>query len=297
MHPGDAVRRGELLRGLCLAAAFVLLGVCLLAAGRGMAAAEGIRITDAELPGGKGTLYLPRETAAVTLPAHEEGEETLSAGGMSSAALILSHWPDGARAAAAELCRRGVAVLTVPQGTDVRAAWDWLVSRPGVRGDSAAILAGDHRAPEALALAKALAGTPRECAALVLAGDKSLVKAAAGSPAANILLITGQEASPEELTAFYGAEADARRGFTGFFSEKTARAAAAVGGDDPAFYRRGVLTRALDWLGSSLGHRVELADGDLLWGKSLRSRAAGWTCFFPAAGALLSCRKKKQSEA
>ena len=290
------MKRGELLQRLGLAAVFVLLGICLLISGREVLAAEGVRTVDAELPGGRGTLYLPGAVSTVTLPAHEEGEKTLTTAGTVTGALILSHWPDGARAAATELCRRGVAVLIVTDGTDAQTAWDWLLFRPEVRSDSAAILSGDRRAGEALALAASAAGTPRECAGVVLAGEETLVKAAAGSPAANLLVLTGQEASPEDLAAFYGAREDARRGFTGFFSEKTARAAAAVGGDEAAFYRRSVMTRTLDWLGSCLGHRVELADDDLLWGRVLGWRFAGGLCFLAALKTLAGCRKRKTDE-
>ena len=272
------MKREALLQRLGLAAVFVLLGICLLISGREVLAAEGVRTVDAELPGGRGTLYLPGAVSTVTLPAHEEGEETLTTAGTVSGALILSHWPDGARAAATELCRRGVAVLIVTDGTDAQTAWDWLLSRPEVRSDSAAILSGDRRAVEALA------------------GEETLVKAATGSPAANLLVLTGQEASPEDLAAFYGAREDACRGFTGFFSEKTARAAAAVGGDEAAFYRRSVMTRTLDWLGSCLGHRVELADDDLLWGRVLGWRIAGGLCFLAALKTLAGCRKRKTDE-
>ena len=294
MHPGDAVKRGELLRRLGLAAAFLALGACLLLAGRGMSRADGVSVVKTELPGGKGKLYVPASEAALVLPAHEEGEETVRAGGEAAGALILAHRLDGAENAALELCRRGVAVLVIRDGTEAESAWDWLLSQPFIRRSGGAILSSAKRAGEALALAAGLAGTPRPCAAVVLTGDKALAGAAAGNPAANVLVLTGGKAGEEELAAFYGSREAARLGFAGYFGEGTARACAAVGGDDPSFFRRSVLERTMDWLGSSLGHRVEIADSDLICGKVLGWRIAGALCLACGAGWICGCGKKKE---
>ena len=294
MHPGDAVKRGELLRRLGLAAAFLALGACLLLSGRGMERADGVRTVKTDLPGGEGKLYIPATEAALVLPAHEEGDETVRAGGEAAGALILSHRPDGAEGAALELCRRGIAVLVIRDGVPAESAWDWLLSQPFVRRSGGAILASDRRAGEALALAEKLAGTPRASAAVILTGDKSLVKAAAGNPAANILVLTGQTAGEEDLTAFYGSAEAARLGFTGYFAKGTARASAALRGDDPSFFRRSVLERTMDWLGSSLGHRVEVADSDLICGKILGWRIAGALCMALGAARICGCGKKKE---
>ena len=114
------------------------------------------------------------------------------------------------------------------------------------------------------------------------------------SCAGNLLLLTGQEADEETLTAFYGSAEAARQGFTGFFSEKTARAAAAVGGEDPSFIRSGVLTRVIDWLGSCLGHSVELADDDLICTRVLFCNAGAAGCLLLAAANLAGRRRKEK---
>jgi len=295
--PGDALRGAGVWRRLGLAAAFLGLGACLLLAASGIRGADGTRIETVELFEGRGRLYLPSGAAgaAVLLPAHEEGDELVSAGGNVSAALVLARGLDGAHALATELSRRGVAALTVDEKTDGAAAWDWLWEQSFVRRGFVALLAGNDRGEEALALAESVSGTPRACAAVVLCGRDSLVEAAADSPAGNLLLLTGQEGESEALTAFYGSAEDARRGFTGYFGERTARAAVALGGDEPSFFRPKALSVTADWLGSALGHSVEIADDDLICAPILYCKAGAACCLLLAAGTLLCGRRKKET--
>lgn len=277
-----------LLRPAALAAAFLLLGGCLLAAASGLLGAEGVEIRSV----GPGRLYLPAAGESVTLTAHADGEgghvhaDAAVDGGRFNAAVLLRGRFDGAGAAAAELSRRGVAVLLADRDVSAAEAWDYMLSQRFTRLSAAALMAGTDRAREALSLADSLVGGGRECAAVMVLGDEDTVRAGAAARCRNLLVLTSRPASDEAYLAFFGSASAAARGFEGYFSEGTARAAEAVGGG-PRFSDAGVLARIIDWQGSSLGHAVELPDDDVIYKDMTCYRWCAWACFAAAAAALL----------
>lgn len=289
-------RRG--LRALTLALLFLILGGCLLLAERQIRLSGGeTALTAAELPGGNAALYLPRAVpVAEALPAHDdEGDdghrhEAVYTGGKMNAVMILSRGADGASVLAAELSRRGVAALIV-NGENGREAWDWLTAQDFVRLSGTALAAPKGRSAEALDLADSLRGTGRECAAVILLGDAGTLRRAGGSDARNVLMFTGR-ADPAAEEAFFGSAVDAERGFSGYFSDGSARACVRGGG---SFFSRRTLETVMDWQGSSLGHTVELPDDDLICGKLLLCRAWAGLCLLAAAGVLL-CRRRIEEE-
>lgn len=198
--------------------------------------------------------------------------------GSAGAVLLLSRFGDGSRALASELARRGMTVL-VARAQNAAEAWDALASLPYARLSSLGLLAGKSGADTALSLADSLVGAGKEPGAVVLCGA-SVREAAEESAARNILLFVGKNDNKESLA------------LQGYFSEGTARCARPLG----ASWRSGATVAALlDWLGSSLGHTVELPDDDL----QLRAHAAwiwltacAWTA---AALALVTglCRKHR----
>lgn len=272
-----------------------LLAACLLLAASGMTRSAAAKSAVA-LPGSTGTLYRPAAVDGFTLPAHDEDghggsghEETVTLGTRGPAVLILHRGADGAETLALELARRGTAALVIGEGVSPRDAWDWLFSRDFVSAGAVGLAAGGARCAEALALAGELSGSGRECAAVMLLGGAGILRPAADSPARNILALTAGTDRSAEL-AFYGSESAADRGFTGYFGDGTARAAAAVPGFG-GFARREILSRLMEWQGSSLGHRIELHDDDLTAGSVPACRAAAAACFLAAAASLL-LRKK-----
>lgn len=243
-----------------LSAAALLLAltaaVCLYAGSR---LPSGVSAADTAV----GELFSPGKTpgpAALSMPEDEGGHtHAVAAGG--SAALLLTGRKEGGRGLAVELARRGVTALTVPESVSAGDAWDWLTSREFVRLNAAALIAGPSRGEEALALASELSGGGRECAALVLSGGDGLLNAAADCPARNILFLTPEEPAAEAAAAFLG-DGEGPGKIRGYFAEGTARSAVPTGTnrlDD-----REALLPVIDWLGSSLGHTVELHDEDLI---------------------------------
>lgn len=291
-------QKGRRILPLVLALALALTGGLLLWRG---ADRDGVGVTRLTLDGTVLRLYRLGDAGSETviLTDHADGDgghtHTLTLGGQSSAALVLTAPGDRSDALAVELARRGVAVLTAPGGSGA-AAWDWLTEQNFVRLSTVALVAGPGQGEEALALMGSLSGGGRECAAAVLMEDASLLSAAAGSPGRNILFLALTEPEPHAVAAFLREEERAPGWIGGYFAEGTARKAVRpVSGrwDD-----REVLLPVIDWLGSSLGHTIELKDNDLIVGRRLACRRWGAACL--AGGALaLTClvlprRKRKE---
>ena len=188
--------------------------------------------------------------------------------GSTGAVLLLSRCGDGSRALASELARRGMTVL-LARAQNAAEAWDALASLPYARLSSLGLLAGKSGADAALALADSLAHGGKEPGAVVLCGS-SVREAAAESEARNILLFVGRNDDKESLA------------LQGYFTEGTARCVRPLG----ASWRSGAAVAALlDWLGSSLGHTIELPDDDL----QLRAHAAWvWLTVFAWSAAALA---------
>ena len=292
------MKRGGFLQAGLLALVFILLGCCLWLAGSGLRDGNGaVSVETVSLPGGRGTLYLPREAGGTVFSVYVggEGEDHIhsdaASAARSPAALILGHGLDGARSLAVELSRRNVAVLLLTDQTDPAAAWDWLGAQSFVIGDAMGLFASRGRAADGLALAGKLVGTERECAAVVLSGDEDTVTGAGALSGRNLLVLTGKAPSRDAKLAFFGAEGAAERGFSGFFGEGTARAVVPLGWNTPGFSRRSAMLQVIDWQGSSLGHASGLADGDLIYDQIIFCRCAAGVCLLLAA-AVLPCRKK-----
>lgn len=256
----------------------------------------GVSVTDVALPNGAAArLYRSgddRQAGPAAFTDDDGHTHTLAPAGGSAAALLLRERGDGADALAAELARRGVAVLAAAPGADPDRAWEALTESGFARLSSLALLGGES----ALALADRLAGSGKEPAAVVLRGDGALLERAAASRARNILFLTGAEPDPGTLAAFLGEEERKPMAIGGYFAEGTARRA--VRPAPGRWDERENLLPVIDWLGSSLGHAVELPDEDLptLTRKTARTAAAtcaalGAAC---AGGALL--RRRKRSE-
>jgi len=259
-------------------------------------------VTRVTLDGAKLRLYRLGDPApeTVIVTDHADGDgghtHTLTLGGQSSAALILSGGGDRAEILAAELARRGVASLVVPGGSG-EAAWDWLTEQDFVRLSTVALIAGPGQGAETLKMMEALAGSGRESAAAALMEDASLLPSAAESPGRNILFLTLTEPERDALEAFLGEEERSPGWIGGYFAEGTARKAARpVRGrwDDES-----ALLPVIDWLGSSLGHAIELKDTDLIapgaaacrrWGIAALAGAA-----LAAAGAAIPRRKREKT--
>ena len=264
--------------------------VWLLAAAILLALAAGALLSARRLPEGvsaseipAGTLYSLGEApgaAELTLPEDEAGHaHTLTGGG--SAALILADRGENGRGQALELVRRGVTVLLASDKVSAGEAWSWLTSRDFVRIGSVALIAGSSRGAEALTLASDLVGGGRECAALVLAGDDGLLSAAGTSPARNILFLSVSEPSLEAAGAFLGDEKGPGT-IRGYFGEGTARSVVRTG--TPRLDAKEALLPVIDWLGSSLGHTVELHDEDLVVPGRRTLRLAGELLLLAGAG-------------
>lgn len=225
---------------------------------------DGVSAGAVTLPGGEGAkLFLPADSGpvpALSLPA-EEGEEdhvhTLSLGGQLSAALVLRAPRDGADGLAVELARRGVAVLAAAP-EDAGAAWGWLTGQGFARLSALALLGGE----EALTLADALTGSGRESAAVILRGEEPLLERAASSPARNILFLTPGEPPMETVETFLGEPERKPGAIGGYFAEGTARRVIRRAGE--RWDGEETLLPVIDWLGSALGHSVELHDDDLI---------------------------------
>ncbi len=240
-----------------LAAALLLAGATILLGSGRLPAGVSAADTTA------GTLYSPGAgpgVTALTLPEDEAGHSHTFTGG-GSAALVLAGRGEGGRELALELARRGVTVLLASADTGAGEAWRWLTSREFVRIGTVALIAGESRGQEALALASELVGGGRECAALVLTGEDGLLSAAGTSAARNILYLSVSEPSAAAAGAFLGDEKGPGT-IRGYFAEGTARSVVRTG--TARLDARESLLPVIDWLGSSLGHAVELHDEDLV---------------------------------
>ena len=272
------------------ALAFLALGGLLWLSADGMLADEGVCRERIELAGGRAQLWYPR--AAVSYETVEDGdhEHLLTVGG---AALALADTCDGSRSLAAEQVRRGVTVLLAGKDVSCAEAWNALRERCG-EDVPAAVLAGPARAEEAAALARELREQGEPCAALVLLGDDAAPAAAAEYPGGNTLVLTESRPDSGTLTAFYGSEAGAERGFDGFFGEGTARACA-WDRHFGSFARRETMLRVNDWLGSVLGHAVELPDGDLIFAKIIFCRAGAAVLALLCVGTLMTLARRRRT--
>ena len=256
----------------------------------------GVSVKKLSLPVGTGVLYRSGdERAAGTAILADEDDDghvhALTSAGKSAAALLLRERGDGADALAAELARRGVAVLAVSPGTDSDRAWEALTESDFARPSALAVLGG----AEALALADRLAGGAGEPAAVILRGG-GLLEPAASSRARNILLLAENAPDPDLLTAFLGEPERRPMAIGGYFAEGTARRAVrpAAGGWD----RRETMLPVIDWLGSCLGHAVELPDDDLptLTRKTTRAAAAACAALGAVCAGGAGLRRRKRSE-
>ena len=270
------MRAEKLPRALLIAGAALLAAAALLLP-RGAAG------TKLVLPGGGRAVLYGADTAQAALTVTEEDghSHVLDAGGTASAALLLGGRGEGTDALASELARRGVRVLAADAGTDAAEAWDRLVSQPWVRLSSVALVAGPERSKEALRLAESLAGGGREPAALILRGGEALLKEAAHTEARNVLVLVTDEPDAETVEAFLGEEERRPGWIGGYFAEGSARAAVRCGSSRWA--DKTALMAAIDWLGSTLGHAVELPDDDLPALAAAHRRTAA--CIIAGAGA------------
>ncbi len=272
------MRTEKLPRALLCAAAILILAAAALFP-RGEAGAR-LRLPD----GGRAVLYGTQAApAAVTVTEEDGHSHTLDAGGTASAVLLLRSPGDRGGVLAKELTRRGLTVLAADARADAAQAWDLLVSDSRVRLSSVALICGAGRGAEALELAAALTGGGREPAAVILCGA-GLPAEAAGSPARNVLILATDEPEQEPVEAFLGEEERRPGWIGGYFAEGSARA---VVRNVPARWTdQKALIAAIDWLGSSLGHAVELPDDDLpALGEARRQSAAVAAA---AAGAVLA---------
>lgn len=276
------------------AALFLLLGGCLLLAAAGMLSDAGVRRERVTVSGTKAELWIPvNSPGTAEITDDEDGHEhthTVTSGG---SALVLTGAFDGSRSLAAELARRGVTVLRYGGG-DCAGAWRTL-KELGSESGAMALLAGSDRAAEALELARELREGGERCAAVILLGNEATLRAAADSGLGNILILTRSKPDMEALTAFYGSRTAAERGFDGFFGEGTARACD-WDREFGSFARRETLTRAADWKGSTLGHAVEIPDGDLVYKDIIFCYVGAVMCLLLAGGTgavLLRRRREK----
>ena len=260
-----------------LAAAMLLAGTTILCMSGRLPAGVSAEDTSA------GRLYSPgagHSVTALTLPEDEAGHSHALTGG-GSAALVLAGRGEGGRELALELARRGVTVLLAPEDADAGEAWSWLTTREFVRIGAVALIAGESRGGNALALAAELVGGGRECAALVLSGEDGLLRDAGMAAARNILYLSVSEPSAEAAGAFLGDE-KVPGTIRGYFAEGTARSAVRTG--TPRLDARESLLPVIDWLGSSLGHTVELHDEDLVVPGRRILRLAGELLLVAGAG-------------
>ena len=293
MTPG--LRR---LLALGLGLALAVTGGALL---RRAADRDGVIVTKLSPDGAAARLYrlgdgVP-ETAVLTEHADGEGghAHALTLGGPAPAALILTAPGDRAETLATELARRGVSVLTADGGA--AGTWDWLTEQDFVRLSSLALIASPGRGAEAAGLLESLAGSGRESAAAVLAGDAALLDTLSASPGRNLLFLTAEEPPRESLEAFLG-ENERRPGWIGgYFAEGTARKVVRPWSgrwNDPE-----ALGPVIDWLGSSLGHVIELSDEDLLSPGAAVCRRWGTACLVlggVALAAALPLGRKRKNE-
>ena len=254
------MRSAEKQNGLLAALAFLLLGGCLLLSAAGLLSQAAICRERMALPGGSGRLWYSAAAAPAPAAEDEDGHAHVLPGG--GAALVLTDAFDGSRGLAAELARRGTTVLLAGRSVPAEEAWDALRSLCGEQADMA-LLAGPDRADEALALLSRLRSRGQRCAGAVVLTGAAGVRAAGDLPGGNLLLLTRSRPDEETLTAFYGSQIAAERGFDGFFAENTARACAWDGRF--GFFGREALLRVNDWMGSVLGHGPALADDDFLY--------------------------------
>ena len=275
------MRKGERLTAALLSLVFLALSGCLLLAGEGILRDEGVSVLRVASGGVRGTLFLPAllPEQTVTIP-EEDHAHRVTTGGRCAAALVLAGRFDGARTLAAELARRGVAALIPDGNVPASEAWEWLSGQPFVRESSVALIAAESRAAAALSLGRTLAPTDRAAAAAILRGEEDTLRLAADYPGRNLLILTDREPAEEAKAAFFGADYDAGRRFSGYFSEGTARAAVTVPGRLSA---RPALVTVMDWQGSALGHAVELADDDVICGRVVCCRIGAALCVGAAA--------------
>lgn len=285
-------RTGE--NRLLPAAAFLLLGACLLLSANGMLSDAHVRRERAELPDGRAALWTyAGERHLAEMTDREDGHDHTVTVSASGAALVLTSAFDGSRSLAAELVRRGVTVLLY-SGDDGVGAWRYLGELCGKK-TATALLAGPDRAEEALSLAGELWESGERPGAVILLGNEAAVRAAADYPGGNILILTRSKPDMEARTAFYGSGSAAERGFEGFYGEGTARACA-WDRDFGSFARRETLIRVADWKGSTLGHAVEIPDGDQIFHRVIFSYTGAAACLLLAGGTLAARFRRKRQE-
>ena len=245
---------------LLLALSFALAGGLSFWAGRAVLRSGGTtEITVYRLPGGARA---------------EEFRPDCVLGESAGAVLILARPGDGSRLVASELARRGVTAYLASQ-RNAAEAWEFLAGQPYVRRSAMGLLARGRGTETALALAESLAASGKQPGATVLCGAASLSDKASEN-VRDLLVLTDEKNVPDETE--------------GYFAEGTARRISSCG---TSWYKRGVKTALFDWLGSALGHNIELADDDLRCGVSTAWTAAAIGLWLFAAAYIVSCIKKE----
>lgn len=161
------------------------------------------------------------------------------------------------RALAMELSRRGWVALTAAEAEEGSAALAWLEKQPFVRSQRLAV-AGDEYA---LILGEDGGGSVR---AVIALWDESFSRQWEELP--NLLLFAECAPAGQELAAFLRCGEDRARpeDIQGYFYEETARCLRITEGA-PSFRDPAVQAAVFDWLGSSLGHRLEIPDSAQRW--------------------------------
>jgi len=193
------------------------------------------------------------------------GAELYRADGGQSAApavLLVSHPGDGGEYLLRELNRRGVHVLRLTDTEGLAKAWEALTMLDGVRLSSLGLLARGRDIPAALELTEKLSGGGREPAAVILGGTGEDAALCAGSPGRDLLYLAGGMQGEDTTAAFYGDDTPAGE-ISGYFADGDARRLEVLSGSVPPWGSRETMLLIFDWLGSSLGHAVELPDDDI----------------------------------
>lgn len=217
-------------------------------------------------------------------------------GSPAPSVLLISRPGDGGRLLARELNRRGVNVLLLRDASPAALAdaWDYLASADFSRLSSLGLLAREADIPAAAEALEDLSGSGREAAAAVFSGsDLSLCRGCTGR---NVLFLTGREPDASALAAFYGDDTPAGR-ISGYFADGDARKVIVLPGSTPRWGEKDAMLSVFDWLGSSLGHVVELSDTDIAVSAD-RTLIAGGIAFLAAAlggGSLCIVKKRRFS--
>jgi hypothetical protein len=193
--------------------------------------------------------------------------ENRSMGDGHTAAVILAGLTPGEnRALATELCRRGYTVLRPADSAQILAAVHWLQSQPNIRPHRIALVLGNELPPAAADCAGELAAT-----VFLTTGAEWI-----NGDFPNALAFSAGAPTVQQLSAFL--RCDDRQGeigrIFGYFVEGTARCVELTG-STPTYRDKRVQTRLFDWLGSAIGHQIEIPDARQHWAVADGFAAAG----------------------